>query len=218
VLATAAIAYITQTNVNKKIENLSSIGADLIKQYYELPNLGRPQVESPFKLATATNPAIRMDIYSDFECPACKALSEQVPAIVEKYKNQIEINYYYYPLDMNCNPEMKNPLHQFACKAAYVASCVPNEKFYEVHEEIFNHQNELASGYLDQLIKKFSIEQCVTDEKTKKTVQSLIATAQAFSLSSTPTFLVNGVKIEGALPLDQLTIIFDEIIKRHQNK
>jgi protein-disulfide isomerase len=54
----------------------------------------------------------------------------------------------------------------------------------------------------------------VEDPATKTKVQALIKAATPFNIRSTPSYLVNGVKIEGARPVDQLNIIFDEIIKR----
>jgi protein-disulfide isomerase len=42
----------------------------------------------------------------------------------------------------------------------------------------------------------------------------LINAANPYNIRSTPTFILNGVKIEGVLPSDQLFAIMDEILKR----
>lgn len=213
-----ASAGLMRSNINSRLEERekaqSSISQDLIKQFYSLPNLGTPAYPSIFKLAAQNDAPIKMVIFSDFECPACKALSEEIPQIVEKYKGKIDITYYFYPLDNACNPEMKRPLHQYACKAAYAATCMPSSDFYQVHEVIFKNQDNFESGFVDKYIKENKLEGCVAKAETKDKVVKLIEAAAPFHVSSTPTFLVNGVKIEGVLPFDQLSIIFDEIIKR----
>lgn len=205
--------YIAKANVDKKIENSNAVANDLIRQYYALPNLGAPTTPSEFKIATASNAPIQMQIFSDFECPSCKALSEIMPQILLRYGGKIDIQYFFYPLDNNCNPSMERPMHQQACRAAYYAVCMPLEQFGVVHDEIFHNQERLAD-FLGENIKKNKLESCVADPKTKAKVVSLINQATPFNIRSTPTFLLNGVKIEGALPTDQLFAIMDEILKR----
>lgn len=211
-------ALLMRSNINDKIAERDrardSIGSGLITQFYNEKNLGQPSYPSVFKLATAQDAPIKMVIFSDFECPACKALSEEIPMIVEKYKGKIDIAYYFYPLDMSCNTSMKRPLHQHACKAAYAAACMPVSEFYQVHEVLFKNQEQFESGFVDKYIKDNKLESCVEKAETKDKVAQLLAAAAPFNISSTPTFLLNGVKIEGVIPFDQLSIILDEILKR----
>lgn len=206
-------AFITKSNVDKKTENISAVANDLIRQYYALPKLGEPNPPSEYKIATAENAPIQMQIFSDFECPACKALSEIMPQLLLRYGGKINIQYFFYPLDHNCNPSMERPLHQQACRAAYYATCMPAEKFGTLHDEIFHNQERLPD-FLDDAIKKNNVAKCVADPATKAKVVSIINAATPFNIRSTPTFLLNGVKIEGVLPPDQLFAIMDEIIKR----
>jgi protein-disulfide isomerase/uncharacterized membrane protein len=206
-------SYLFKRNVNEKIEMASAISNDLIKQYYALPNLGQPNPPSPFKIATALNAPVKMTIFSDFECPACKALSEIMPQLLLRYGGKIDVEYFFYPLDNSCNPSMERPLHQEACRAAYVASCMPVEQFGTIHDEIFHNQSRLGE-FLNEMIAKNKLEKCVADPKTKEKVVALINASTPFNIRSTPTFLLNGVKIEGVLPPDQLFPIIDEIIKR----
>lgn len=210
-----AAGFLTKMNVNKKTETNTAVANDLIRQYYALPNLGAPAVVSEFKIATAENAPIKMQIFSDFECPACRALSEMMPQILLRYGGKIDIQYFFYPLDSTCNPSMERAMHQSACKGAYYAVCKPVAEFGVVHDEIFHNQDRIAD-FLSEKIKADKLEACVADPKTKEKVQSLIAAATPFNIRSTPTFLLNGVKIEGVLPSDQLFAIMDEILKRSQ--
>jgi protein-disulfide isomerase/uncharacterized membrane protein len=213
-IAVIAISALVKMNVDTKMKAKNEVASDVIKQYYSLPDLGAPKMTSDYKIATAANAPIKMVIFSDFECPACRALSEMMPQIVARYEGKIDIQYFFYPLDNSCNPSMERPLHQYACKAAFAASCMPTADFSKVHDEIFHNQDNFESGYVDKFIKENKLETCVNDPKTKEKVVALIKAADPFNIRSTPSYLINGVKIEGALPPDQMFAIMDEILKR----
>jgi uncharacterized membrane protein len=211
---TIFIAALVKINVDNKEKAQKDIGGDLVKQYYSLPDLGSPKITSEFKIATAANAPIKMVIFSDFECPSCRVLSEIVPLLVARYEGKIDIQYFFYPLDNTCNPSMERPLHQYACKAAYAAVCMPAQDFPKVHDEIFANQDKFESGFVDNYIKEHKLEACVADPKTKEKVVSIIRAADPFNVRSTPSYLINGAKIEGALPPDQMYVIMDEILRR----
>jgi len=214
-------AAITKNFVNKKESDKKSIATDLIKQYDNLPNLGNPDFESEFRLVSSskkfTDAPIQITKFSDFECPACRMLSKVLHKLAPQYKGKINIQYFFYPLQVECNPAMKRPLHEYACKAAYLASCSP-EKFSEIEETIFINQDKLSNHYLDELAKKYKLTKCMNDEATKTKVAKYLQAAGPFNIKSTPTFLLNGVKIEGVLPENQLQILLDHVLKKNESK
>lgn len=214
VVVVLAISVLVKTNIDSKTNTQKAVAEDLIRQYYALPNLGNPKMESEFKIASAPDAPIKMVIFSDFECPACKGLADLLPLIASRYSGKIDIQYFYYPLDNNCNPSVTRGMHMYACKAAYAATCMPVQDFNRVHDEIFENQEKFTSGFVDQYIKKNKLETCVADPATKEKVINLIRASDPFNIRSTPTYLINGVKIEGALPADQMFAIMDEILKR----
>jgi protein-disulfide isomerase/uncharacterized membrane protein len=209
-----ASSVIMKNTVNEKEKVQSEIGSDIIKQYNKLPNLGTPAISSIYKISDVPNAPIKIIIFSDFECPACKAFSELVPQIVTRYAGKVDIQYFYYPLDNSCNPSIDHPMHQYACKAAYAVSCMPPAQFAAIHDEFFKNQDKFESGFVDQFIKSNNLEKCVADPATKEKVVALIKAATPFNIRSTPSYLINGAKIEGVIPLDQLSAIFDDILKK----
>lgn len=207
----------TWNTVNQKEKAITQIADSLLGQYWNLPNLGKPATDSDFRIASATEKfdgaPLQLTFFSDFQCPACKMLSDNSHAIARKYQGKVNIQYMYYPLDHNCNPKMQRPLHTLACQAAYLATCLPS-KFGTVHDDIFNNQQSLSMEWLTNYAKKENVVECMESPATKKKVQDIIAQAEPFNISSTPTMLVNGVKIEGVLPLNQLYIILDDILAK----
>lgn len=193
----------------------------LLSQYDKLPNQGVPSHESPFKIAQSTenftDAPLQLSIFSDFECPACKALSEVLSKVVARYKGKINIQYFFYPLDNACNPQMTRAGHINACHAAHLASCFQND-FYKVHDEIFEAQEVLSPSWINAYAKKHGKEACINSEETRNQVLKSIDMGIQVGVRSTPTMLVNGVKIEGVLPPNQLFIILDELLDRHGKK
>ena len=115
---------------------------------------------------------------------------------------------------IECNANMKRSIgHDSACKASYFAACLPN-KFHAIHDDLFRNQDSLTPLWVEEYAKKEGVLDCYKNPKTKDKVVSYIDKASSFNIKSTPTLLVNGVKIEGVLPFPQLAIILDEIIKR----
>ena len=206
---------------DKKASNEKQVGLQMVAQYKGLDNLGRPKMDSPFLLAKSTekftDAPIQVVIFSDFQCPACKMLTTVVHEMAEKYEGKINIQYFFYPLDHNCNPEMKRPLHAFACQASYLAYCLP-KKFGKVHDDIFFNQDNLSQNWLESYAKKENVLECMKSEDTKAKVIAMINQSKPFNISSTPTMLLNGVKIEGVIPLNSLTPILDMLIEEHGKK
>lgn len=207
-------------HVSEKEAGVNKLADSLLSQYNALPNLGAPKKDSPFFLAKATekftDAPIQLTFFSDFQCPACKRLYESSVAIEKKYKGKVNIQYIFYPLDQACNPAITRPFHQYACMAARLAICLPS-KFHKVHADIFIAQDSLDYDWIKAYAKKEKVKECLEKEQTKKTLSEVIALSGPFNIKSTPSMLVNGVKIEGVLPLNQLYIILDHLLEKNKN-
>ncbi|MBY0452752.1 MAG: thioredoxin domain-containing protein, partial [Bdellovibrionaceae bacterium] len=154
--------------------------------------------ESKFKLATQADAPIRLVIFSDFECPACKMFSEQLHELIPKYQGKIDISYHFYPLDQSCNSSIKRVMHQHACEAARVVLCLPPAEFQATHDDLFKNQNQLENR-LKQITSERNLQSCVQHAATEKALQADLAAAGKVELQSTPTFLLNGRKLEGVI-------------------
>ncbi len=208
----AYLAYI-----NDRKASIQQAAQPLLKQFYSYPDLGNPNPESPYKIFKSTenfaDAPIRISIFSDFQCPFCGKLGKQMHDTIQRYKGKINVQYYYYPMDNECNSDMQGPMHPVACKAAYLAACAP-ERFAEVHDKLFEVGSELTADYINNYAKNLKVEACLNDPKTKEKVIESINVARNFRVSATPTMIINGVKIEGMLPAFQMNIILDDIISK----
>lgn len=189
----------------------------LITQFKGLENLGNPKVDSPYRLLSSaekfSDAPIQISIFSDFQCPACKALGEQLHPLLARFSDKINVQYFFYPLDTACNSQMTSAIHPHACQAAYLASCLP-QKFLEIHDEIFNNQESISAEWLLELARKNNVVDCMQSAETAAKVKALVEIGSQFDVRSTPTMILNGVKIEGVLPTNQLQMLIEELLSK----
>lgn len=216
VLLLAGSFFMFQTTKGK--EDVSSkLNSSIVGQYRNLPELGEPDIESPYKIYMSTekwmDAPIRITVFSDFQCPFCKVVADQIPQLIRQYRGKINVQYMFYPLDAKCNSNVKGRFHDSACDAAMLAAC-DTGKFVEVHDEIFANQDKLGSGALAEISNKYNLKGCLEREDLKNKVIEAVNQGSKFNVKSTPTIIVNGKKIEGTIPNGQFFAIFEDILSK----
>lgn len=213
----ALFSYQVTTKKNITAEQKEKIKADLIPRFFALEDKGEPKERYGYYIMKSTenyaDAPIRITAFSDFQCPYCARMNTYLHDFKQKYAGKMNIDYMFYPLDANCNPEMKGNMHPYACKAAYLAACTKDD-FFKVHDDIFDNQQGLNDEWIDNYAKKKGVSDCIKDPKTKELVVEMIKEGKRFGVKSTPTMLINNRRIDGLLRPDQFYIIFDEIIRR----
>lgn len=203
--------------INGKEKAKSSLALSYINQFNNLKDYGDPSYESPYKIHMGTkefsDAPIRISVFSDFQCPYCQSVSDQMPELVKEFKEKINIQYMFYPLDASCNTKMKGAMHPYACYAAYLAAC-DESKFSKVHDYIFKNQEIINTENIKKWAKKFDIDQsCLEDKKIQDRIQQTLNTGNQYNLQSTPTIIINGKKLEGLVPTVHLKAILKSLIK-----
>src|SRR3989338_2512105 len=129
--------------------------------------------------------------FSDFQCPACKSFQPAVDALTEKYSPDLYFAYRHFPLDQ----------HPFAQKAALAAEAAgKQEKFWEMYDYLFDNQESLSDETIDKGIAQLNLnkEQFEKDLKSKELEDKIskdIADGNRFGVDDTPTFYLNGRKL-----------------------
>lgn len=135
--------------------------------------------------------------YSDFQCPACAAYFPILKGLEQKYGEKVAFVYRHYPL---------TTIHQYAQLAAQAATAASLQgKFWEMHDLLFERQNSWSKAgnvkqtmidYANEL--KLDVAKFTTDLDSgpvKDRVSSDVNAGNAAGISSTPTFYLNGTKI-----------------------
>jgi protein-disulfide isomerase len=135
--------------------------------------------------------------YSDFQCPACAAYYPILKQLEKEHGDRFAFGYRHFPLSQ----------HQQAKPAAYAAEAAGKQgKFWEMHDMIFERQSAWAGkrnaddiflGYARTL--NLDIDQFEQDRKSKETrekVDADYASGIANKVQATPTFFLNGIRIQ----------------------
>lgn len=148
--------------------------------------------------------------FSDFQCPYCKRFRDQTfDALIEQYGDQIRIVYRDFPLDS---------IHPEARKAAEAAECADDQgKFWEYHDLVYANQQvtglglEALGGFAEELeLDMDEFNECLESGKYADEVSADLADGTRYSVTGTPTFFINGVRLVGAQPLAAFTAIIDQ--------
>lgn len=144
--------------------------------------------------------------FNDYQCPACASSYQAYKPILEKYAKsnpgEVRVVMKDYPLSNKCNANMTSELHGAACEAAVAVRLARlNNKGEALEDWLYSNQPAMTPD----AVKKAALEiGGVTDfdakfASTLEAVKSDIAYGKQLAVRSTPTFFVNGVKIEGAM-------------------
>lgn len=209
-------AWFARSQYFDKYQEQSIVSQKIIQEFISMPSVGDPEKNSGFYLQLSSKSfnqsPLRLSIFSDFECPFCKKLSEQLQKIKKRYPDTLSIQYFFYPLDQSCNTNVKHAMHEFACQAAELAAC-DAQKFPEIHDVIFDQQEEMSVASLNNLQKKFQLQNCFENSKIKEIIQQHIQQGESFDLKSTPTIILNGKKIEGSIPTIHFFALLDYLLE-----
>ncbi|MBK6920976.1 MAG: thioredoxin domain-containing protein [Deltaproteobacteria bacterium] len=141
----------------------------------------------------------------DFDCPYCQRATKTLDRIVADYPTQVTVTFLHNPLGYHANAEP-------AARAAIAAD--KQGKFWEMHDKLYAHPDAHAQsdfvGYAKEL--KLDVAQFERDfaapETAKLVVDQQKICADAGG-TSTPTFFLNGRRIEGAQSFETFKALID---------
>ncbi len=144
--------------------------------------------------------------FNDYQCPACGQSYTQYKPIFAKYEAQnpgaVKLVMKDYPLNRDCNDAMSQTIHPAACEAAVAVRLAPASKREAMEEWLYSHQPAMTPPSVRQAAR--DIGQVADFESkyasTVSLVKSDVALGRQLGIKSTPTFFINGVKVEGGLP------------------
>jgi len=143
--------------------------------------------------------------FADYECPACGQAFLAYKPILAKYAasnpGQVKVVHKDFPLNPNCNVTMRQMLHPWACDAAVAVRLArAHNKGDELEDYFYSNQKDITPESLRKVTRDIGQ---VTDfdakyQSTIELVKGDIAMGQQLKVNQTPTFFINGIKIDGA--------------------
>jgi protein-disulfide isomerase len=173
--------------------------------YTKLPVLDAADVLGPAPYVKG-NPDAPITIveFSDFECPACGHAFSDLRDLV-RGRSDVKLVFRNFPLDSACNPHMQQQLHPDACRAAAAAECAGKlGRFWEYHDELFEHQKLLDRDSLFRYAREVGLDipafrACLDDPATMDRIAADVEAGTRLGVESTPTIFINGRRVQGAL-------------------
>lgn len=162
--------------------------------------------------------------YDDFECPFCSRMHATLfPGLFKEYGDRVLFIYKDYPLE---------EIHPWAVHAAVNANCLgaqSGDAYWDYADYLHGNQRSIGgengrdgqNAELDKLAtqqaQKHNLDvaklQACVKAQDEKGVRTSMHEADALGVDATPTMFVNGQKLDGAVPPDEVRAAFDQALK-----
>lgn len=203
----------------------TAVSMRILKQFYELPVVGNPSFISPYWTVRSTerfeDAPIQLIEFSDFLCPDCLFLTQQLNRLKEEFSGSINVAFQFFPLEGPCNEVVDKNLHPGACELAWLSAYDP-ALFVTLHDEIFaNFNNARDPRWRRDLALRYGLEAALQDPSVREMVRTITNTGMeyektsdryAHGIRSTPTMIINGRMVIGTLPYEQMRTIFQALL------
>jgi protein-disulfide isomerase len=162
--------------------------------------------------------------YDDFQCPFCSRMhSTLFPTLLKEYGDRVLFIYKDYPLD---------EIHPWATHAAVNANCLAAQNadaYWDFADYVHGNQKDINSAKgrenqfaeLDKIttlqgqkhnLDAGTLQACVKAQDDKP-VRASQSEGDKVGVSATPAMFVNGQKIDGAVPIEDLRAALDSALR-----
>ena len=201
------LARFLGSTVSAVAENVKAVGsapavaaAPAADQKYDV-TVGNAPVRGP------KNAPVTIVEWSDFQCPFCGRVEPTLKQIMDEYKGKVRIVWKNQPLSFHPNAMP-------AAEAAMAAYEQGNDKFWAMHDKLFEKQTQLSPDYYEQVAREVGLDvgrwkKAVESHDASSIIQSDMNAGSAVGANGTPTFFINGRKLVGAMPFESFKQVID---------
>lgn len=173
------------------------------------------------------NPAAKVTVinFDDLECPYCARMHQSLfPATLERYKDKVRFVYKDDPL---------TELHPWAMRAAVDANCLAaqnGDSYWSYVDYLHGHGQEITGtdrdvnksfAALDKIARQQATEAKLDSTKLDACIAKQDETqirassreAESLGVDGTPALFIDGEKISGAIPEEQVWLVIDRALK-----
>lgn len=157
--------------------------------------------------------------YSDFQCPACATYEPVLKQLIDEFGQQITFVYRHFPL---------RQIHKNAELAARSAEAAGIQgKFWQMHDLLFENQKEwsekrrpedIFTGYAKSLnLNQEKFKSDLGSPEIKQKVNNDYKSGVSARVQGTPTFFLNGQKLQNLRDYEEFKKVIQEIIDKIVN-
>jgi uncharacterized membrane protein/protein-disulfide isomerase len=199
--ATSAVAFLPALTVRETAA--AAQGTDRQSEFVRYWE-AQPRVQIP---VSADGAAVLIVKFSDYQCPACAQsyldYKEILARFGAKYPGAIKVVTKDYPLEMECNSNLTRDVHPAGCESAAAVRLARLKGRGEAMEDwLYTNHATLTPPAVRQAARDIG---GVTDFDAQypavlNQIKSDIGLGTVLGVNRTPTFFINGVRLEGGLP------------------
>jgi protein-disulfide isomerase len=162
--------------------------------------------------------------FDDFECPFCARMHQTLfPQIFKEYGDRVTFIYKDYPL---------LEIHPWAMHAAVDANCLAaqnTDAYWDFADYIHANQHEVSNEKtpparfeaLDRLtllqgqkhnLDMVKLQSCLKAQD-ESGIKASMKEADGLGVEATPTLFINGQKVDGAVPINDIRAALDQALK-----
>jgi len=173
------------------------------------------------------NPAAKVTIinFDDLECPYCARMHQSLfPSTLDRYKDKVRFIYKDFPLE---------EIHPWALHASVDANCLAaqsSEIYWGYVDYLHSHGDEVTGpdrdlkksfAALDRIARQeatiakldtAALDACMA-KQDETDINNSLKEASALGLDGAPALFVNGERINGAVPEEQVWIAIDRALR-----
>jgi protein-disulfide isomerase len=163
--------------------------------------------------------------FSDFQCSACEFFhAETLAQVIDSYVQSGQVYFVYRSFPVIDARVARKESHT-AALAGYCAA--EQDNFWEYHDMLFaNRIGENAGSFTtarleamaDTLGLDSSFDRCLAEERYLDRLNEDIQVGRDAGVNSTPSFLINGKLIVGALPFEQFAVEIEQALAEVENQ
>ena len=192
----------------------------LIFAWWPVPMRGAEETSGQMLGGSANSP-IRIEVFSDFQCPHCRVLYlGTIRPVLQEYssKDKVCVIYHEFPLSG----------HQYSREAARyseAAARLGQQKLLPVIDSLFTDQEQWSKdGSLEATVAKvltnedfLKLKKIMQDSSVNADIEKEIQLGTQNNIQSTPTLLISYIgkqqRVEGAVTYEVLKQFIDSIVK-----
>jgi protein-disulfide isomerase len=147
--------------------------------------------------------------YGDYECPYCGKAYPIIKEIERRLGDRLRFVFRNFPLTQS------HPHAEHAAEAAEAAA--GQEKFWQMHDSLFEHQQALDDAHLLQYAVALQLDtdrfvREMTEHVHANRVREDFLSGVRSGVNGTPTFFINGVRHDASYELETLLAAIEAVM------
>jgi protein-disulfide isomerase len=153
--------------------------------------------------------------YGDYECPYCYNAQPVVKEVRRRLGDRLAFVFRHFP---------QNSIHPHASTAAQAAEAAAAQgKFWEMHDLLYRHQQELADLDLTHQalrlgLEVYRFESDLQGAAAARHIRADFAGGLQSGVKRTPTFFINGCRYDGPVDAESLIAAIEGALAVQNNR